>query len=341
MLVDNLTAQDLYEKLKHVKIGGSVCQFSFKKCEELAPIIEEINHYKKEKNAIILTHSYVSPEIIYGVSDFVGDSYKLAKDALASNADIIIFVAVKFMAETAKILNPTKKVFIPSRLNGCSLADSITLEDVEVLKKKYPDHSVIAYVNTTAEIKAVSDVIVTSSNVYEIVEKYPNDKIIFLPDKLMGENLKEEMKKRKVNKDIVLYHGTCYVHEDYDPEMIDFLKLEYEDVAILSHPECNPQLVKKSNYTGSTSQLMHYIKKTNHENYLLLTECGLADRLKVETPSKNFVGSCTMCKYMKSNNLLDILRVLKNPQEKDEINLEPAIIEKAKKALDNMFYYTT
>ena len=334
-----ITEEELFNRLKGIKIGGNVCRYSLKKCTELTPIINEINQLKQEKKAVILAHSYVSPEIIYGVSDFVGDSYKLAKDVLTSKAEVIIFVAVKFMAETAKIINPTKRVFIPSKLNGCSLADSITSKEVELLKARYPKHAIVSYINTNADVKAHSDVIVTSSNVYDIVEKFPNDKIIFLPDKLMGENLIFEMKRRGVKKEIVLHSGTCYVHENYDPEMIDFLKLEYQDLSVLVHPECSSAMVAKSDFAGSTSQLINHVKKTDHENYLLLTECGLADRLKIESPDKNFVGSCTMCRYMKSNNLMDILRVLKNPQKDDEVTLREEIIFKAKRSLDNMFKY--
>ena len=335
----SITKNELFEKLKGIKVGGAVCKYSLEKCAELAPIIDEINELKREKKAVVLAHSYVSPEIIYGVSDFVGDSYKLAKDALGSKAEVIVFVAVKFMAETAKIVNPTKRVFIPSKLNGCSLADSITLNEVKLLKAKYPNHAVVSYINTNADIKAHSDVIVTSSNVYDIVEKFPNDKIIFLPDKLMGENLIVEMKRRGVRKEIILHSGVCYVHENYDPEIIDFLKLEYQDLSVLVHPECSTSMVAKSDFVGSTSQLINHVRKTKHQNYLLLTECGLADRLKVESPDKNFVGSCTMCKYMKSNNVMDILRVLKNPQKEDEIQLDFEVIDQAKESLDNMFRY--
>ncbi len=339
-IAHSITPEDLYHRLEGIKVGGNVCKYSLKKCEALTPIINQINHLKKAKNAVILAHSYVSPEIIYGVSDYVGDSYQLAKQATNSEAEIIIFVAVKFMGETAKILNPAKRVYIPSEVNGCTLADSITLKDLLRLKEKYPEHAVISYVNTTAEIKAYSDVIVTSSNVYSIVEKFPNDKIIFLPDKLMGQNLIEEMKKRGVNKEIITFDGSCYVHEEYDPEMVDFLKLEYPDLSVLVHPECSSSVVEKADFVGSTSGLMKHVRETNKENYLLLTECGLADRLKVELPNKKFVGSCTMCRYMKSNNLDNVLRVLENPQPNDEILLDDAIITKAKKSLDNMFLYT-
>jgi len=174
-----IKAEDLFEKLQHVKISNTVCQYNREKCEELVPLINEINELKKEKNAVILAHSYVTPDIIFGVADFNGDSYGLSKDAAGTNADIIIFSAVKFMAETAKILNPEKTVLVPGKLNGCSLADSITGEDVRLLKNENPDYTFVCYINTTAEVKAQCDVCVTSSNVYKIVEYLPNDKIFF------------------------------------------------------------------------------------------------------------------------------------------------------------------
>ncbi|MEI7999491.1 MAG: quinolinate synthase NadA, partial [Candidatus Omnitrophota bacterium] len=223
MLKNQLTADVLFSKLKNIKLGGQTCVYSLRKCEELVPIINQINELKEEKNAVILAHSYISPEIIYGVSDFVGDSYKLSRDALSTKATTIIFVAVRFMGETAKILNPEKEVLVPALEDGCTLADAINANQVRELKKKYPGFTFICYVNTSAEVKAECDVCVTSANVYDIVQRFPNDKIYFLPDKYMGENLKNEMKKRGVNKDIQYFNGSCYVHEEYNIE--DILKI--------------------------------------------------------------------------------------------------------------------
>src|SRR3989338_7062324 len=194
----HITAEDLYEKLKNIKVGGTVCHYSLKKCEELTPIINEINELKEEKNAVILAHSYISPEIIYGVSDFVGDSYKLSSDAMTTKASTIVFTAVRFMGETAKILNPEKEVLIPAPLDGCTLADSINAAQVRDLRKQYPDHTFVCYINTTAEVKAECDVCVTSANVYNVVARIPNEKTYFLPDKFMGQNLINEMKARGI-----------------------------------------------------------------------------------------------------------------------------------------------
>ncbi len=338
-LKETITAEELFEKLKNVKIGSSVCQFSLRKCEELAPLINEINALKKEKNAVILAHSYVSPEIIYGVADFVGDSFGLSKNAITTAAKTIVFAAVRFMGETAQILNPDKDVLIPSFIDGCSLADSINAAQVRELRTKFPGYTFMCYINTSAEVKAECDVCVTSSNVYDITRRIPNDKIYFLPDKLMGKNLVNEMKCRGVHKDVRYYEGTCYVHETYDPELVTRVRLEYPDVKVLSHPECVPQICEESDFVGSTSQMLDYMKKTTATEFLMLTECGLASRLQVESPDKKFVGSCVLCKYMKSNSLSDILRVLKNPQTKDRVIISEDVRLKALKSLDAMFLY--
>ncbi|MCH7504453.1 quinolinate synthase NadA [PVC group bacterium] len=335
-----MDAKDLYQKLKDVKIGGHICRFTMEKCRELAPLINEINQLKKEKNAVILVHSYVSAEIAYGVGDFVGDSYGLSKDAMNTKADVIIFCAVKFMAETAKILNPEKEVLIPSELNGCTLADSITHIQVQKLKREFPDYTFVCYINTTADVKAECDVCVTSSNCYDIIEAIPNDKIMFLPDKLMGKNIIKEMESRGVKKDIKLTNGTCYVHEEYAPEMIDYIRLQYPQAEVLSHPECHPNVIQKSDFIGSTAQLLKHMKSSKSKEFLLLTECGLSSHFQVEMPEKKIVGTCTLCKYMKSNTLEDIFRVLKNPRPQDRIVIEESTRGKALKSLQEMFRYT-
>ena len=334
-----ITAEQLHEKLQHVTIGGTSCQYPIEKCEELAPLINRVNELKKEKNAVILVHSYVSPEIVYGIADYTGDSYALSKNAMEADADIIIFVAVKFMGDTAKILNPSKDVLIPAGLNGCSLADSITGEDVAKLKEQHPDYTFVCYINTTAEVKAECDVCVTSGNVYDIVEKLPTDKIFLLPDKLMGLNIIEEMERREVKKDIKLWHGTCYVHEDYNPEMIEYLRMTNPGMEVLAHPECSPGVLNDSDFVGSTSQLLNYMETAKAESYLMLTECGLSSRLQVEMPNVKFVGSCSMCKYMKANTLEDILRVLENPEEKDYIRIDEDVRLKAMDCIEKMFEY--
>jgi quinolinate synthase len=197
----------------------------------------------------------------------------------------------------------------------------------------------VCYINTTADVKAECDVCVTSSNVYHIVETIPSDKIYFLPDKLMGQNLKVEMERRGVHKDIQVYDGTCYVHEEYDPEMVRFLRLKFPGVKVLSHPECNPGIIKVSDYVGSTSQMLDYVEKSKDSRFAMLTECGLSSRLQVEFPEKQIVGSCTMCKYMKSNSLEGILRVLLKPRPEDEVTLDEDVRVRALRCIDAMFEY--
>ena len=333
------TAEKLFEQLKDVEAGTSG-PYPLERCEEMAPLVDEINRLKKEKNAVILAHSYVHPEIIYGVADFTGDSYKLAKDAKATDADLIIFVAVKFMAETAKALNPDKEVRIPSRLSGCSLADAITGDDVRRLKAENPDFTFVCYINTSAEVKAECDVCVTSSNVYDIVERIPNDKIYFVPDKLMGENVQDEMKRRGVDKEIKLFEGNCYVHAEYDAGRIDRLRKQYPALQVLSHPECSRDIVQKSDVVASTSGMMDYMRDDEKgDAYLLLTECGLAGRAQVEMPGKTFIGPCLECKYMKSNNLEDVRRVLTDPEPEDIIEVSADVREGALRCIDAMFEY--
>ena len=341
LTIEKITARQLHNILKNIKVGGTVCHYSLKKCEEFVPVINEINELKKEKNAVILAHSYVSPEIVYGVADFVGDSYALSKDAMATDADIIVFAAVRFMGETAQILNPHKEVLIPAALDGCTLADSINAAQVRALRKEFPGYTFVCYINTTAEVKAESDVCVTSANVYDIVQNIPNDKIYFLPDKLMGQNLVLEIRRRGIKKDIRYYSGTCYVHEEYGAEQIHRIREEYPQVKVVSHPECKPEIIKESDFVGSTSQMLDYMEKTDSKEFLMLTECGLSSRLQVEMPQKRLVGTCTLCKYMKSNSLQDILRVLKNPTDRDRVVLDETIRLKALKCIEAMFKYTS
>lgn len=335
-----ITPQDLHESLKNIRVGGSVCHYSLKKCEEFVPLINEIRELKEEKNAVILVHSYVTPEIIYGVGDYVGDSYALSKNAMQTKADVIVFAAVRFMGETAKILNPEKEVLVPTALDGCTLADCINAADVRALRREFPDYTFVCYVNTTADVKAECDVCVTSANVYKVVEAIPNEKIYFLPDKLMGQNLANEMRRRGVKKDIRYFNGTCYVHEEYGEEQIFRIRTEYPNVKVVSHPECKPAICEQSDFVGSTSQMINYMMETESKEFLMLTECGLSSRLQKEFPDKRLVGTCTLCRYMKSNTLEDILRVLKNPTPRDRVFIQEDIRQKAARCVEAMFAYT-
>lgn len=334
-----VTAEKLYEKLKAIHVGNPICQFTKENCELLLPTIERIEKLKHEKNAIILAHNYVAPQIFYGVADYTGDSYGLSKKAKESDADVIVFAAVRFMAETAKILNPKKLVLDPNPNGGCSLADGITNTDVINLRQQFPDHTFVCYINTTASVKAECDVCVTSSNVYKIIEKIPNDKIYFLPDKLMGENVIQNLKKKGVKKNIELWEGTCYVHEEYQPENIDQVRKNFNGIEVLVHPECSSAVVNKADYIGSTSQMLNHVRESDRDSFFLLTECGLTGVLQSEFPQKTFAGGCTMCKYMKSNSLEDILDVLENPSPKNIIKIDLDTQKRALQCVNRMFEY--
>jgi len=334
-----VTAEKLYEKLKAIHVGNPICQFTKENCELLLPAIERIEKLKHEKNAIILAHNYVAPQIFYSVADYTGDSYGLSKKAKESDADVIVFSAVRFMAETAKILNPKKIVLDPNPNGGCSLADGITNTDVINLRQQFPDHTFVCYINTTASVKAECDVCVTSSNVYKIIEKIPNDKIYFLPDKLMGENVIQNLKKKGVKKNIELWEGTCYVHEEYQPENIDQVRKNFNGIEVLVHPECSSAVVNKADYIGSTSQMLNHVRKSDRDSFFLLTECGLTGVLQSEFPQKTFAGGCTMCKYMKSNSLEDILNVLENPSPKNIIKIDLDTQKRALQCVNRMFEY--
>ena len=334
-----ITAKQLYDKLKNIRVGNSYCQFTEKSCENLLPTIEHIEELKREKNAIILVHNYVAPQILYSVADHVGDSYGLAKMARESDADIIVFAAVRFMAETAKILNPEKIVLDPNPNGGCTLADGITAKDVKALRIKFPEHTFVCYINTTAEVKALWDVCGTSSNVYKIMEQIENNKIYFLPDRLMGENVKNYLKDKGVGKEVEVYDGTCYVHEEYLPESVDQVRKNFSNVEILVHPECRPEVVSKADYVGSTSGMLDHVRQSLKKNFFLLTECGLTGILESEFPDKQFVGTCTTCRYMKANSLEHILSVLKKPTFSNIVELDSGIQQNAQRCVDKMFFY--
>jgi len=334
-----ITADELYQKLKSVQPGTVLCSYTPESCEPLAQKINRINELKEEKNAVVLAHFYLEPEITLGVADFTGDSYKLSKDAMNTTADTIVFAAVRFMGETAKILNPNKKVLVPGSMPGCTLADSVTGDDVRRMREQYPEHAFLCYINTTADVKAECDACVTSSNVYDIVEKFPSDKIVFLPDYLMGQNVQEEMKKRGVQKDIVLYDGHCYVHKQYDPDLIDFFRMQNNKLKVVSHPECMPAVAMQSDYVGSTSQMISYIEDNSSDTVLLLTECGLTAMMQSRFPEKHFVGACSMCRYMKSNTLDNILQALESPTAQMLVDVDDDVLGKARQCIDEMFRY--
>ncbi len=299
-------------------------------CEVIAPLTSEINQLKKEENAIILGHSYMTPDIMYGVADIIGDSYGLSKAAKETNAGTIIFCSVHFMAETAKIMNPEKTVIVPAEA-GCSLAESIRPEDVKKLRRNYPEAGVVCYVNTTAAVKAECDACCTSSNALKIIEALPQKKVIFLPDELMARNLQP-----LTNKKIIGWNGRCIVHEEFTAETIGRIREDYPNAKILAHLECMPEVIDKVDMAGGTEGMIKYIEKTPAKELMLVTECGLSDRMKIEHPEKKIVGSCALCPYMKKIMLKDILKALKNPTDEQIIDLPAPVLKKAKRALDRM-----
>ncbi len=326
----------LLRSLMHVECSAER-KWNIETCREIAPLTLEINRLKQEKNAVILTHSYVEPEVIYGVGDFKGDSYYLADMARQAKAAVIVFAGVVFMAETAKILSPDALVLVPDRDSGCSLADSISGDDVRSMKSLYPDAAVVCYINCTAEVKAESDVCVTSSNVYDIVAGLPEKRILFVPDRLMADNVRKEMANRGVDKEIISSDGTCVVHEEFTAAQIAEARQTFPGLKIVAHPECTSEVAELSDFLGSTGEMMKYVKSTDAPYYLMLTECGLVGRLAIEDPEKNFIGGCRLCPYMKMNSLLKIRNALLEPQPDQVITMDEGLRQRAAHCIERMF----
>ncbi len=303
----------------------------------VAGLTLEINRLKKEKKAVICAHVYQTPDIILGIGDLVGDSYKLADDCRKTAADIIVFCGVHFMAETAKILNPSKKVYVPSKNAGCSLSEAITGGDVRKLKAEHPGLPVVTYINTSAEVKAESDCIVTSANAEKILRKMyeKHDKVIFVPDRFMGLNLAKALGKTP-GKDIFLWKGACIVHEHFNPGLIKVYKKKYPGLVALAHAECPSELIDAVDFMGGTGDMMRYVENTNASAYLLVTECGFGELAKLKFPEKNFIAMCRLCPYMKSITLGSVLALLKDPAP-EEVTVPAAIADRAKRSIDKMF----
>ena len=331
MTNDSFTASEIDKETKRLHERLHKLGWTREGCRLLAPTTLEINTLKKEQGALILVHSYQTPDIMYGVADFVGDSYDLSRKASEHPARKIIFSSVYFMGETAKLLNPEKEVLVP-RKAGCSLADSITAEQVRELREQYPDAGVVCYVNTYASVKAESDACCTSSNVQAVVQAMPQEEIIFIPDQMMGMNL-----QNMTSKTIIPWQGTCIVHDEFNENSIQQIRQQFPDAEILAHPECSPGIVSLVDFVGGTAAMLKHVQSSPATTFMLVTECGLTDRFKAECTEKNIVGSCILCPYMKEIGLTDILDTLKNPSPENRVELEPALAEKARACLDNMF----
>ena len=329
-------AERLLRSLMHVECDARR-QWNLDTCRGIAPLTLEIARLKRERQAVLLAHSYVEPEIIYGVADHKGDSYYLSLQARKSQAPTILFAGVVFMAETAKILCPDATVIVPDRGSGCSLADSLTGEKLRRLRGLYPDAVVVCYINSTAEVKAESDVCVTSGNVNDIVARLPQKRILFVPDRLMAENILIEMKRRGVEKEIISSDGTCLVHEEFTPEQMAEARARFPGLKIVVHPECTPEVAAAADFTGSTGAMMKYVRATSAPYFLMLTECGLVSRLEVEHPDKNFVGGCRLCPYMKLNSLEKIRDALAAPRPDQIVTLDDGLRRRAARCIERMF----
>ena len=294
-----------------------------------APLIRKINMLKKEKNAVVLAHNYQTPEIFHCIADIAADSLALAVEAEKTNADIIVLCGVHFMAETAKLMNPSKKVLLPDMKAGCYLASSITGKDVKLLKEKYPGVPVVTYVNTSADVKAESDICCTSANAVKVVESLGVDKVIFLPDQYLAKYVSTKTKVQ-----IISWIGSCIVHERFSAQEIKDVKKQNPEIVILSHPECSAEVIAASDYTGSTSGMSNYVKKNQPNKVMLVTECSMSDNVQVDNPNVQFIKPCNLCPHMKTITLQKILDCLE--KETNEILIPEIISRKARKAVERM-----
>ncbi len=298
-------------------------------------ILEEIKQLKKEKNAIILTHCYQDIEIDE-VSDYVGDSLYLSRMAAKTNADIIVFAGVYFMAQSAKLLSPNKKVLLPNMNSGCLMADMIDVNSLREFKSKFPDIPVVCYINSTAEVKAECDICVTSSNAIDVVRSLNKDKVLFVPDTYLGKWVEKQLK----NVEVITFNGFCPTHLRIRPEDIISARKKYPNAVILAHPECHNAVLELVDFVGSTKEIMEYAKQSDKKEFIIATEKGVVDRLNRDSINNNWGKTFTLineniiCPNMKQNSLEDIYRVLKT--EENEITIDKSISEKAKECIEKM-----
>ena len=294
-----------------------------------APYIFKINKLKKEKNAVILAHNYQTPEIYHGVSDFSADSLALAIEAAKTRADIIVMCGVHFMAETAKLMSPNKKVLLPDINAGCSLSSSITGNDVRQLKKNYPGVPVVSYVNTSADVKAETDVCCTSANAVKIVNSLGARKVIFLPDAYLAKYVASQ-----TDVEIISWKGTCEVHEQFNDEEINEIRKNNPGIKIIAHPECPPDVINASDFAGSTSGMIKYVRDNQPAKVMMVTECSMSDNVQIDNPKVEFIRPCNLCPHMKKITLPKILDCLEN--ETNELIMDDDIIENARKSVERM-----
>lgn len=330
MALTATTLDETYQQMAQ-KLEGIVPEIELKYKAELA---YEINKIKKERGAIILGHNYMEPALFHSVPDVVGDSLELSRKAAETDADPIVFCGVRFMAETAKILNPSKTVLLPAKIAGCSLAESITAEDVRKLREQFPGVPVVTYINTYADVKAETDICCTSGNAHKVVESLDSDTIIFLPDEYLAANVARETGKKIIypTKDMptnpkpgldyqmIGWHGRCEVHDQFTVQDIKNVREQFPGVLVLAHPECSPEVVEASDFSSSTSRMVDYVRDMDADRYLLLTECSMADNIAAENPEKEMVGMCSIrCPHMNEITLEDTLNALQNNEQVIEV----------------------
>ncbi|NNM57967.1 quinolinate synthase NadA [Acidocella sp.] len=294
-----------------------------------SPDIEAINRLKRERNAVILAHNYQTPEIFHGVADIVGDSLLLAREAMNVDADVIVLAGVHFMAETAKLLNPAKTVLIPDTRAGCSLAESITAADIRQLRQRHPGVPVVAYVNTSAAVKAESDICCTSGNAKKIVESLGVPEVIMLPDEYLAQNIAAQ-----TNVKIITWAGHCEVHERFTPQEIANLRAAHPGLTVLAHPECPPDVVAVSDFAGSTAAMSDYVAREKPARVVLITECSMSDNVAAGHPGTEFIRPCNLCPHMKRITLPNIRECLETMQT--QVEIEPALMARARLSVERM-----
>ncbi|MFZ0389453.1 MAG: quinolinate synthase NadA [Calditrichia bacterium] len=326
-----MTTENTYQQMKE-KLGKLIPDFELR---HKAGLVEQINELKKERNAIILGHNYMEPALFHTIPDIVGDSLELARKAAETDKDIIVFCGVRFMAETAKMLNPAKMVLLPAEKAGCSLAESITAEDVRELKRRFPGIPVVTYINTYAEVKAESDICCTSGNAVKIVNSLDSERVIFIPDEYLAKNVARETGKRIIfpsqipqpqngsplEYEVIGWKGRCEVHEKFTVEDIENVRRQFPDTIILAHPECSPEVVEASDFSGSTSAMIRHVEESKAPRYLLLTECAMGDNIAAANPGKEMLRLCSVrCPHMNEITLEDTLASLQKLQYQIELD---------------------
>jgi quinolinate synthase len=323
---ETVRVRDLYAENLYAKVSHAIPAIEW---PVHAADIDAIMTLKRTRNAVVLAHNYQTPEIFHCVADFVGDSLALAREAMTADADVIVLAGVHFMAETAKLLNPEKTVLIPDMGAGCSLAESIRPEDVRLLRQTYPGVPIVTYVNTSAAVKALSDICCTSGNARAVIESLGVDRVIMLPDEFLARNVAAETKVK-----VIAWSGHCEVHERFSAEEVRELREDYPGVIVLAHPECPPEVVAEADFAGSTAAMSAYVSNNRPARVVLLTECSMSDNVAMQYPELEFIRPCNLCPHMKKITLRNIRQALETMQH--EVQIDLAIAVSARRAVERM-----